>query len=58
MLHPYHHAVIPEMLLRLQQNGMMVNVWTVDEEADVERMKLCRIDGIITNQVERVKSLL
>lgn len=37
---------------------MMVNVWTVDEEADVERMKLCRIDGIITNQVERVKSLL
>lgn len=58
VLHPYHHAVIPEIVTAAQQNGMMVNVWTVDEEADVERMKLCRIDGIITNQVERVKSLL
>ncbi|HPT84038.1 MAG TPA: glycerophosphodiester phosphodiesterase [Limnochordia bacterium] len=58
ILHPYYHGVIPEIITAAQQNGMMVNVWTVDEEADVERMKQCRVDGIVTNQPEKVKSLI
>lgn len=58
VLHPYHHTVVPEIVTASHQNGMMVNVWTVDQEPDIERMKQCRVDGIITNQVERVKSLL
>lgn len=58
VLHPYHHTLIPEIVTAAQQNGMMVNAWTIDEEADVQRAKMCRIDGIITNQPERVKSLL
>lgn len=57
-LHPYHRTVIPEIVTAAQQNGMMVNVWTVDKEEDVERMKVCRVDSVITNQVERVLSLV
>lgn len=57
-LHPYYLGVIPEVVTAAQQNGMMVNVWTVDEPEDIERIKLCRIDGIMTNDPELVQSLL
>lgn len=57
-LHPDHKTMIPEIVAGAQHNGMQVNVWTVDEPADIERMKLCKIDSIITNVPERVQNLL
>jgi glycerophosphoryl diester phosphodiesterase len=57
-LHPYYPGIIPEIVTASQQNGMMVNAWTVDLEADIQRVKMCRVDGIITNEPERVKSLI
>lgn len=58
VLHPNHRTLMPEIVTAARQNGMMVNAWTVDAEKDIEWMKACRIDGIITNQVERVKSMI
>lgn len=58
VLHPYHGSIIPEIVSQAQDHGMQVNVWTVDREADIERIKACKVDGIITNVVERVQSLI
>lgn len=33
--------------------GVRVHVWTVNEEADIERMKALGVDAVITNYVER-----
>ena len=55
-LHPNHLTIIPELVAEAQQNGMMVNVWTVDASADIERAKW--LYSIITNNPERVQSLL
>lgn len=57
-LHPRHLTIFPEIVAGAQQNGMQVNVWTVDEPKDIERMKIAKIDSIITNVPERVQSLL
>ncbi|NMA61790.1 MAG: glycerophosphodiester phosphodiesterase [Firmicutes bacterium] len=57
-LHPSHKGIIPEIVKGAQQNGMMVNCWTVDSPEDIERMKLAKIDSIITNVPERVQELL
>ncbi len=56
-LHPHHMTIIPELVQEAQQQGMMVNVWTVDGEADIERVKLAGVDSIITNVPGRVHSL-
>ena len=56
-LHPHHMTAIPELVQAAQQNGMMVNVWTVDEADDIERVKLAKVDSIITNVPGRVQSL-
>lgn len=57
-LHPNHKTIIPEIVSGAQQNGMMVNPWTVDAPEDIERMKLAKIDSIITNVPGRVQELL
>lgn len=57
-LHPSHQTIIPEIVAAAQQNGMMVNVWTVDQPADIERMKIAKVDSIITNVPGRVQSLI
>lgn len=56
-LHPNHLTIVPELVEAAQQNGLMVNVWTVDAAEDIERMKLAKVDSIITNVPERVQSL-
>ena len=56
-LHAHHMTVIPELVQAAQQNGMMVNVWTVDEAADIERVTLAKADSIITNVPGKVQSL-
>lgn len=57
-LHPKHQTIIPEIVAGAHASGVMVNSWTVDEPEDIERMKLAKIDSIITNVPERVQKLL
>ncbi len=56
-LHAHHKTAIAELVQAAQQNGMMVNVWTVDEAVDIERVTLAKVDSIITNVPGRVQSL-
>ena len=51
-IHPHYHviAALPETVGRCHENGVMVNVWTVDESDAVKLMLKCGVDGIITNK--------
>lgn len=57
-LHPHYMTIIPEIVRGAQENGMMVNVWTVDEKVDIQRVLQLDVDGIISNLPGVVKSLM
>jgi glycerophosphoryl diester phosphodiesterase len=51
-IHPPYQviAVLPETVARCHENGVKVNVWTVDNPDVVKLMLKCGVDGIITNK--------
>jgi len=51
-IHPYFYviAALPETVKHCHDNGVKVNVWTVDNEDAVKLMLKCGVDGIITNK--------
>ena len=48
-LHPHFSDVTPAMIEKQKQYHRKVNVWTVNQEADIRRMIVLGVDGIITN---------
>ncbi|MCM1135485.1 MAG: glycerophosphodiester phosphodiesterase [Clostridium sp.] len=53
-VHPYmRNTEYPDMVKKCHERGIQVNVWTVNEEADIKRMKELGVDAIITNYAER-----
>ena len=42
-----------DMVRECHDRGVRIHVWTVNEEADIERMKALGVDAVITNYVER-----
>ena len=57
-LHPHQSLVNEASLRRAHQGGWRVNVWTVNEDADLARMMALRVDGIITDHPARAIELL
>ena len=51
-IHPHYYviAALPETVERCHENGIKVNVWTVDESEAIKQMLKCGVDGIITNK--------
>jgi glycerophosphoryl diester phosphodiesterase len=43
-------AALPETVARCHENGVSVNVWTVDDPDVIKLMLKCGVDGIITNK--------
>lgn len=56
--HGYHHHFSPELIKEAQAKGLYVNLWTVDEPADIKRLIELGVDGIITNYPDRVQEQL
>lgn len=54
-VHPYFFviAALPETVQRCHENGIMVNVWTVDDPDMIKLMLKCGVDSIITNRADR-----
>ena len=51
-IHP-HYAIIaalPETVIKCHENGIMVNVWTVDDPKIITYMYKCGVDAVITNK--------
>jgi glycerophosphoryl diester phosphodiesterase len=57
-LHPDRVLVTGNALARWRLEGYAVNVWTVDDEAEIARLCALGVDGIITNDPARTRTLL
>lgn len=55
---PFFQDITKEHVAMAQQIGLIVNVWTVNEEADILTMIDYGVDGIITDFPARTKALL
>jgi glycerophosphoryl diester phosphodiesterase len=58
-IHP-HYAIIaalPETVAKCHENGVMVNVWTVDDPKIIGYMIQCGVDSIITNKPDVANTL-
>jgi glycerophosphoryl diester phosphodiesterase len=51
-IHPHYYviAALPETVARCHENGVKVNVWTVDDPQAIKLMLKSEVDGIITNR--------
>lgn len=57
-LHPHHKDVDREFVEKCHEAGIMVNVWTVNEEEDILRMNDIGVDIIMTDNIPLAKKLL
>ncbi len=48
----------PRFVERAKARGLLVHVWTVDEEKDMERLLDLGVDGIMTDRPDRLLALL
>jgi glycerophosphoryl diester phosphodiesterase len=48
--HPGYYALDPELVAWYHAQGLRVNIWTVNDEADMRRFVLAGVDGLITNR--------
>jgi glycerophosphoryl diester phosphodiesterase len=53
-LHPDFQLLTDDYVSKIKEKGIQVFPWTVNEIEDVERMKSFKVDGIITDFLERI----
>lgn len=53
-LHPDFQLLTNEYTAKIQEKGILVFPWTVNEKDAIQRMKSCSVDGIITDFLDRV----
>ncbi|WP_284690956.1 glycerophosphodiester phosphodiesterase [Propioniciclava coleopterorum] len=57
-LHPSLSATRPKVVERSHEAGLEVNVWTVNEPVEVERVRDLGVDALITNFPARAREVL
>ncbi len=57
-IHPHFTAISKEFVDNAHENNLKINVWTVNEEDEIIRLKALGVDGIITDDIELVHKLL
>jgi glycerophosphoryl diester phosphodiesterase len=57
-VHPYFRCLTREQMTEAHEAGLQVNVWTVNEAADMHWMKALGVDAIITNYPDRLRDVL
>ena len=57
-VHPYYKSIDKQFVDACHQNGILVNVWTVDAPEDLQRMKEYGVDTVISNDVVTAKKIL
>lgn len=55
--HPSHGTIDIDTVKDMRSNGVGINVWTVNDEADIITALNLKVDGIITNYPDRVRRL-
>lgn len=54
---PYFKLLTPETIQQLKSAGMRVIPWTVNEKADMQRLRTWGVDGLITDYPDRAVAL-
>lgn len=57
-IHPHYEEVDARYVAQAHRRGWRVNIWTVNEAEDMERMLDAGVDAIITDRPDRLKSIL
>ena len=57
-LHPYFSDVDASLVSALHARGRQVNVWTVDDPAEIRRLADLGVDSIITNDPKSTRTIL
>lgn len=57
-VHPHFAGVNKELIEFAHNNNLKVNVWTINERSDMERLIKLGVDGIITDDIPLAKELL
>lgn len=57
-VHPHFSGVDEELVDFAHDNNLKVNVWTVNERADIKRLIKLGVDGLITDDIPLAKELL
>lgn len=58
IVHPYLADVNEALVKREHKRGRRVHVWTVNEDADIERLIKLGVDGIFTDDPRKAKQIL
>ena len=56
--HPHKLCIRGDFVKKAHEKGLEVNVWTIDESADIRAMIEAGVDGIITDCPDRVRNIL
>lgn len=57
-LHPHWAFATPDLIDAAHAAGLRVEVWTVDDPADMAEMARRKVDGIMTNAPDRLREVL
>jgi glycerophosphoryl diester phosphodiesterase len=53
-INPYYKLLNQENVTLLRQNGFKIFPWTVNDLSAIEKMKLLKVDGIISDFIDRI----
>lgn len=53
-IHPNYNLVTKENVALMQENGFEVYTWTVNSFEDIQKIKLCNVNGIISDFPDRI----
>lgn len=53
-IHPYYRLATKHIVEHLHNKGFKINVWTVNSQYDIQKMKNNNVDGIISNFPDRI----
>lgn len=57
-IHPHYNSLTPEIVNDAHDNGLKINVWTVDEEEIIRKLIEFGVDGIITDDLDLLNKIL
>jgi len=57
-VHPHHSLADAAQVARWHAQGLFVNVWTVNDGAQARRLQAAGVDGLITDDVPRMRQAL
>jgi glycerophosphoryl diester phosphodiesterase len=53
-IHPYYHLLTKENTMQMQEKGLHVFAWTINDMEEIQNMKLLNVNGIISDYPDRI----